>query len=291
MSATTRLRLAKCIDVVRNHDSWHFLCTTLLRPEHRPRAFVYYALNAELEQVADKSKKAHFASLKYKWWVDAIDKVNNESRSVPNHPVVSSLPELVGGSRTCKFFLSKLVQSKLEKVEKPLRVVKTLETLEENMEGSYSSMYYLLLESSKVEDLDCLQAASHMGKGVGLSLLLKSIAHDAMNDKVYLPTDLCLKSKVDYGRVTGGYNSDELSDVVFQVASRAKTHLDEARRMHQTLPRDLRPFLLPCIPALRYLERLERAGFAPFTPDLHDNALSDLRLKVNLAWSNFAGKI
>ncbi len=42
---------------------------------------------------------------------------------------------------------------------------------------------------------------------------------------------------------------------------------------------------------LRYLERLERAGFAPFTQDLQDTALTDLRLKMALAWRNFAGSL
>ena len=130
-----------------------------------------------------------------------------------------------------------------------------------------------------------------MGRGLGLTLLLKSIPEDALNGKVYLPTDLCLKTKMNYDDVLKGLNSDSLAEVVFQVASHAKIHLDEARRKHQKLPSDLKSFLLPCVPALRYLERLERAGFAPFTADLHDNAMTDLQLKVSLAWSNFVGKI
>ena len=130
-----------------------------------------------------------------------------------------------------------------------------------------------------------------MGRGLGLTLLLKSIPEDALNGKVYLPTDLCLKTKMNYDEVLKGLNSDSLAEVVFQVASHAKIHLDEARRKHQKLPSDLKSFLLPCVPALRYLERLERAGFAPFTADLHDNAMTDLQLKVSLAWSNFVGKI
>ena len=104
--------------------------------------------------------------------------------AVPNHPVVSLLPRVVGDSRTRKFLLNKVVQAKLELVEKPLRVCKTLESVEENAEGTYSSLYYLMLESSGARQPEVLDAASHMGKGVGLALLLKSIPQDALKDKV-----------------------------------------------------------------------------------------------------------
>ena len=286
-----RLRLAQCIDLVRKEDPAHYLCCTHLKPEHRSSAFTFHALNLELDQVAKKTSKAQFASLKFKWWTDAINKVCSESDAIPSHPVVLSLPELVNQSRTSKYFLSKLVQGKLDKAENPLKVVKTLETLEEHAESVYSSLFYLILESSQVEDSDCLHAASHMGKGVGLTLLLKSIPEDALVDKVYLPTDLCLQSKMSYGEVTKGINSDNLSEVVYQVAARAKNHLDEARRRYENMPNNHKPFLLPCIPALQYLERLERVGFAPFTPELHDNALTALQLQVKVGWSNFIGKM
>lgn len=289
--AGRRLQLAKCIDIVRKQDPNHYLCSTLLSPKYRATSFILHALNCELDQIVNKTTKAHLAALKFKWWTDAVNKVCNDADKVPPHPVASSLPDIVKDSRTCKYFLTKLVKGKLERAENPLRIAKTMETVEDHFETTYSSLFYLILESSGVDDTDCLQAASHMGKGVGLTLLLKSIPRDALNDKVYLPTDLCLKSKVNYNKVTKGYNSDGLTDVVFQVASKAKIHLDEVRQRHTSLPSHLKPFLLPCIPPLKYLERLERANFAPFTPDLEDDALTDLGLKARLAWSSFIGKI
>mmetsp|Transcript_15572 Transcript_15572/g.39605 ORF Transcript_15572/g.39605 Transcript_15572/m.39605 type:complete len:199 (-) Transcript_15572:1230-1826(-) len=198
---------------------------------------------------------------------------------------------MVRDSRTCKYFLSRMVQAKVDMAEKPIKVVRTLETLEQHAEQVHASLYYLVLESCKVTQPEALDAAGHMGKGVGLATLLRDVSEDARKDKVYLPTDLCRKHKLNYGQVQQGYNSDELSEVIFQVAARAKGHLDEAKRRHGALPSALKPFLLPCVPALDYLERLERVNFAPFTNDLQDTALTDLRLKMTLAWRNFAGSL
>merc|ERR1712048_403408 len=106
-----------------------------------------------------------------------------------------------------------------------------------------------------------------------------------MKDKVFLPTDLCLKHKVNYGDVTAGYNSENLAEVVFQVASRAKMHLIEGQKIHQSLPNDKKVFFLPAIPALKYLQLLEKYEFQPFTSELHDNALRSLMLQCSLAWN------
>ena len=257
MATAARQHLAKCVETVRTNDRWHFLCSTFLSPERRANSLIVHALNCELDQISAKSTKARFSSLKFKWWVDAVAKVAGGD-AVPNHPVVSLLPRVVGDSRpesssstrSCKpswnWWKSRSGFARLPGVRRRERG------------GHLLIVYYLLLESSGARQPEVLDAASHMGKGVGLALLLKSIPQDALKDKVLLPSDLCRDAKVNYGSVTAGYNSDELSEVVYRVATRAKHHLDESRRAHNSLCGDARPFLLPLIPALRYLERLER---------------------------------
>ena len=61
--------------IVKKQDPAHYLCSTQLKPQYRPSSFTFHALNCELDQVARKSDKAHFAALKFKWWTDAINKV------------------------------------------------------------------------------------------------------------------------------------------------------------------------------------------------------------------------
>ena len=75
---------------------------------------------------------------------------SSDSHKIPDHPVVVSLPELVNESRSGKYFLSKLVQAKVQKVERPLKVVKTLDTIEQHVDSTYSSLFHLILESSQV---------------------------------------------------------------------------------------------------------------------------------------------
>ena len=113
--AGRRLQLAKCIDIVRKQDPNHYLCSTLLSPKYRATSFILHALNCELDQIVNKTTKAHLAALKFKWWTDAVNKVCNDADKVPPHPVASSLPDIVKDSRTCKYFLTKLVKGKLER--------------------------------------------------------------------------------------------------------------------------------------------------------------------------------
>lgn len=52
------------------------------------------------------------------------------------------------------------------------------------------------------------------------------------------------------------------------MASRAKGHLTEARRLADKLPREARQLMLPALAVDAYLTALEKAGF-----DLYDPAL------------------
>ena len=200
-------------------DQAHYMCTALLRPEDRAKAFVVHAFNCELEQVLQKSKLAQFASLKFKWWIDAVSKVCSGDGKAPHHPVTLSLEE-VASSRMAKYLLSKIVHEKLRKAEEPLKISRTIDSLEQHAESTYSSLYYLILDAAKVScvrpkgrrkwtiqnltgchyyqvnDSECHHAASHMGKAVGLARLLMSIPQDVVNQKIFLPSDVCLENKL-----------------------------------------------------------------------------------------------
>ena len=54
MATAARQHLAKCVETVRTHDRWHFLCSTFLSPERRANSLIVHALNCELDQISAK---------------------------------------------------------------------------------------------------------------------------------------------------------------------------------------------------------------------------------------------
>ena len=65
-------------------------------------------------------------------------------------------------------------------------------------------------------------AASHLGKAVGISTLLRGTVYHAQRRRIYLPADLMAQEGVDENQLTKGEASEGLNNVVFEVASAAK---------------------------------------------------------------------
>lgn len=68
--------------------------------------------------------------------------------------------------------------------------------LEDYAEGSASQLLYAHLAALGVKSRDADHAASHLGKAVGLTTLLRASAVHASRRRSYLPLDLCAKHGV-----------------------------------------------------------------------------------------------
>jgi NADH dehydrogenase [ubiquinone] 1 alpha subcomplex assembly factor 6 len=123
---------------------------------------------------------------------------------------------------------------------------RTLEELEKYAEDTAGSLLYLTLESLGLKSIETDHIASHIGRAYGLALSLRSLAYHAAQRKTYLPLDLCVKHgladealyalvKAQSGEIVSDYDlnrtASALSDVVYEVASVAKIHLDHARML------------------------------------------------------------
>ncbi|GLC50968.1 hypothetical protein PLESTB_000451900 [Pleodorina starrii] len=143
-----------------------------------------------------------------------------------------------------------------------------LQALEQYAEGTASQLMYLQLAAAGIKHRDADHAASHLGRSVGLTTLLRGTAAHASARRCYLPVDLCTEARVSQEDVYGGVVSEGLRDVVHKVASLAKGHLDEARRLAPRLPRGAASVMLPAVAVGRYLEALEAANFDPYDAKL-----------------------
>ena len=105
------------------------------------------------------------------------------------------------------------------------------------------------------------------------------------------PADLCEKHGVEAEALYRGDLRDGFLEIVWEVASQAKLHLDEARRLSADVPAAARPLFLPAVPAGLYLDVLERNNFNPFAPALlaDDRGVSGLTVGAHVAWHRLQG--
>lgn len=132
-------------------------------------------------------------------------------------------------------------------------------------------------------------AASHLGKAIGISLLLRGQPYQASRRRSYMPVELCSQHRVSQEDVYKGNVTEGLRDVTLAVATAAMTHLQEARRLAGTLSSSAPQVMQQGTLAGQYLAALEKAGFNMFDQSLTSGGVSPLRRVLAFKWNSMRG--
>ncbi|KAJ9589879.1 hypothetical protein L9F63_016997 [Diploptera punctata] len=253
-----------CLDLVRQYDYENFLCTLLLPSESRASAFAVRAFNIEIARVQDQVSDPRLGQMRMKFWEESVEKIF--ANDAPKHPVALELHRASKKHKLSKRYLKRLITSRADQLASSS--FPNLEALEMYAENSVSSVYYLLLEASGVENIHADHVASHLGKAHGITNIIRSVPHNAPRQIISLPQDILLQHNVAHEAIFRARVTKEFKDVVFDVASRAKTHLDKARSLSKNIPKSASLLFLPAITIDSYLERLRLLDFDVFSGSL-----------------------
>lgn len=124
-----------------------------------------------------------------------------------------------------KRYFKRLIDARVNKLTHS--TFHTLDDVENYAENTVSSIYYLMLEAQGTTDVHTDHFASHLGKAHGILTLVRAVPHNAIKRKIILPQDTLMKHNVSTESVFRGKNDKALQDVIFEVCSRAKQHLDK----------------------------------------------------------------
>eukprot|EP00980_Cylindrotheca_fusiformis_P025337 scaffold13478_cov132-Cylindrotheca_fusiformis.AAC.30 len=285
-----------CVDLVQNRDREGYLCGLLMPRSARRSYFAIRAFNVEVASIKDarKSEGSEFdaASLALKirvqWWYDALNQVYGDTTPVDtaqsgitldmatscwNNPVVRVLKDAVEQSNLTKRFLERLLDAREADLD-----VKQPETITESIdyaENIFSSLLYLSLETTNVREESSDVVAQHAGIGIGLITALRGARFRFARGECAIPRDLIPTSfpyyKFNLEDPQAEMSEEEtkmLRESVFKMAQIASSHLSQARDMQSAVPKQSRPCLLPVVPALHYLSKLEKAEYNIFDDSL-----------------------
>ncbi|XP_039441352.1 NADH dehydrogenase (ubiquinone) complex I, assembly factor 6 homolog [Culex pipiens pallens] len=286
-ASTEKVTQNYCLNLVRQYDKENFLCTLLLKNPERRHALAIRAFNVEIARITGTVSDDKIGQLRLKFWEDTIGRLHRSDNPdhVPEQPVVQELKVAIDAAKLTKRYFQRLISSRLNA---NLRFV-TTKQLEEYAEHSVSSVLYLLLEVHGVRNVHADHAASHLGKAQGIVNLLRSIPRQERRNVVPVPQELLIAHGVSQERVLRNKRDDKgVEEVVFQLAGLANQHLEKARALWGSVPKEARPVFLPAVTTGRFLERLRRVNF-----HLTDSSLlqSDAMLPLAIYWGNFRGKI
>lgn len=135
--------------------------------------------------------------------------------------------------------------------------------------------------------------ASHLGKAIGITTLLRGTKHHASRGSLYIPLDLQREFKVAPDDLLRGPQSQDamqaLADVFYEVSAHAHVHLEHARHMLPQAPPGSAAAMLQGVRTVMYLEDLQRANFNALDDNLEPKG--HFRYQLRLLWASLRGKI
>ncbi|CAL7948936.1 unnamed protein product [Xylocopa violacea] len=260
-SATTKQTPATyCSELVRKHDYENFLCTLLLSHETRAAAFAIRAFNVEVAQIKDQVSDYKIGEMRLKFWTDALN--DTYKGNPPRSPVMLELHRILQKCSISKHYFKRLIDIRLEKLHNDS--FSDMTSIEKYAEYSSSSIYYLLLQAHNVNNINADHAASHMGKAQGIINLVRSVPHNSRRRVNMLPQDILMKHSVSTEAILQGQSSLDLQNVIYDVASYGKLHLDATITLKNKVEKKANLIFLPAICLQKYLDDLRRADFNIF---------------------------
>ena len=225
--------------------------------------------------------------MRFLFWKDALDLIYEGQP--PKHPVALCLADAVARHGLSKQLLTNLITAR-ELDSAKNGVFATSKELEQYAERTISSIHHLLLQSVGSSRAAAHQAASHIGRAIGIANVLRGTPIMLRHREVRMPQELLSRHKVemqDMKDYEGLPESEAFRDVVYDLASAAYIHIHTAKSK-EGITRDEATLLLPVLPCERYLDKLEKSNFDVFNPDL---VVRDMWLPFKLLAQKMKGSL
>ncbi|XP_061633359.1 NADH dehydrogenase (ubiquinone) complex I, assembly factor 6 isoform X5 [Phyllopteryx taeniolatus] len=202
--------------------------------------------------------------MRMQFWKTAIEDIYRDKP--PNQPVSGELWRAVKKHNLTKRWLTRIIAEREKDLDD--RGYRNLQELESYAENAQSPLLYLLLESLGVKDVHADHAASHVGKAHGIVTCLRATPHHSGRRRVYLPLDICMLHGVSQEDFIRRSREQDVRDVVYDIASQAHVHLQNARSFGPRVPAAAMPAFLHTVVLEDFLQRVRKADFDIFHPSL-----------------------
>jgi NADH dehydrogenase [ubiquinone] 1 alpha subcomplex assembly factor 6 len=253
--------------------------------------------------------------MRMQWWRDALQEIYNDgtggdaattntstkvtttdtdsilsnlSIACWHSPVVRALGVANQEFDLTRRFLERLID--VRETDLDVNQYKTMADSVSYAEESVSSLLYLSLECTGVREEEADIVASHAGVGIGLVTALRATPFRLVHGEVPIPAEL-LHPAFPYNELVNWHDddftliekdADMLRHAVQHMAEVATGHLAQARELQGRVPKHARACLLPVIPALLFLSKLQEVDHNIFDTKLQVSDQTRLRLLLLL---------
>ena len=254
-----------CVDLVKKHDYENYLCLLLLPVEIRLVGMVIRAFNVELATIGDSTTELKTSRMRIDFWRKNLERTFDGHP--PAHPVTVSLALCLQKQMLSKYWFHRLIDIRERYLNNTAFM--SLTDAEEYGEYSVSPIFYLMLETLKINNATVNHAVSHLGKMCSLITLIRSVPYFIRRRQVILPAELCVKHSVSHEDIICNRNKEGVREVIYDTASQAHVHLEHFKKLESDIPKSCRRIFLPSVTCEFYLKHLQRINFNVYDPNFN----------------------
>lgn len=266
-----------CAGEARRHDGDRFACALFAPPPVRRGLVALLAFNLELARLRDHVREPMLGAMRLQWWRDGLDGIYAGTPRV--QPVAMALADTVARLALPRDLLEALIDGRERDFDDaPFADLAEVENYVSGTSGALGAA----MMGVQGGDLAAQALARRAGIAFGLVGLARAVPFHAGQGRWLLPDDRLRAEGVDREATTMGRFTPGLGAVLATMTARA--HL--IAPAPDSLPRTLRPALLPAPLAMAQARKLATAGFDPFKVETQ---LSPLRRALVLGKAFWLG--
>lgn len=255
----TKANFEYCEQLVREADPDRYWASLFAPADKRPHLFALYAFSFEIARVRESVREALMGEIRLQWWRDALQ---GEARGdVRANPVAAALDDTIVKFRLPRQSLVDVIEARIfDLYEDPMPSLNDLE----GYCGETSSSLIQLSSIVLAGDAGTADAAGHAGVAYAVTGLLRAFPWHARQGQVYLPADILARHGVVREDIVSGRGGPGLAGVLADMRGVARRHLEQARTLRSTIPREAMPAFQPLALVEPYLKQMERRDYDPF---------------------------
>ncbi|KAN0027999.1 hypothetical protein ACTFIV_009826 [Dictyostelium citrinum] len=272
---------------IKTCDKENYINSLLISdPMARRVAYAIRAFNIETVANDHSPKSEKISRLRLSFWKDAIN--NIYKGKVYDQPLTRVLAQVIKEKKLTKTWFIKILNRR-EKDNQQVQI-KDMDELEQYADDIHSSLLLLTLEGLGVKgNHDVEHCASHLGKAVGIMVLIRGTVFHLASRKTYIPVSLTTKYGINVESLyRGDLQLEKLQNAIYEMASCAKLHLDKAKQFRGKIPHPATEAFLSVSVVEDFLERLRKADFNIFEyPNTQQHPLLLMKLYKNKFFKQF----
>ncbi|EGC38585.1 hypothetical protein DICPUDRAFT_148700 [Dictyostelium purpureum] len=246
----------------KKFDKENYLCSLLISdPVARRVAYALRTFNVETVANDFSPKSEKISKIRLQFWKDAINNIYNGK--VYDQPLTRVLAQVIKEKKLSKTWFIRLLNRREKDVQSVQ--IKDMEDLEQYADDIHTSLLLLTLEGLGIKgNHDAEHCASHLGKAVGIMVLIRGTIFHLGNRKTYIPVSLTTKYGINTEALyRGDAQFDKMQNAIYEMASCAKLHLDKAKAF-KNLPENAHQAFYSAAIVEDFLERLRKVDFNIF---------------------------